>query len=278
MPRIAAYNRHIYIANNPKSYPELQPNMPSLPVVRVFNSAFSPSYLPVAVIFGGTSGIGQAMAEALARYTKGNAHIILIGRNRPAAESIIASFPKPASTESGWRHEFVACDVPLMKNVHAVTSDLLTRLPKINFLVISSGYLSFRGRNETEEGIDEQLAVRYYSRWKLISDLLPALRQANRGGEASKVMSVLDPLRGTPVDSNDFGLRQKYSGMAAAKASLTYMDMGLEVSGRGSTEHRPGILTIHNPRNFPYAIPTSPSPTYSPGSSEQTSSHRIIGQ
>jgi NAD(P)-dependent dehydrogenase (short-subunit alcohol dehydrogenase family) len=202
--------------------------MPSLPAVRAFNAAFSPSYLPVAVFVGGTSGIGQAMAEAFARYTKGNAQIILIGRNRPGAESIIASFPKPASMKSGWRHDFVACDVSLMKNIQMVTSDLLRRLPKINFLVISSGYVSFLGRNETEEGIDQQLALRYYGRWKLISDLLPALREANRLGEASKVMSVLDPLSGAPVDSNDFGLKQKYSGLTAIKASLTYMDLGLE--------------------------------------------------
>ena len=38
------------------------------------NAAYAPNYLPVAVFTGGTSGIGQAMAEAFARYTKGRAH------------------------------------------------------------------------------------------------------------------------------------------------------------------------------------------------------------
>ena len=65
--------------------------MPSISKIRADNAVFSPSYLPVALFVGGTSGIGQAAAEAFARYTKGDAHIIICGRNRAAAESIIAS-------------------------------------------------------------------------------------------------------------------------------------------------------------------------------------------
>jgi NAD(P)-dependent dehydrogenase (short-subunit alcohol dehydrogenase family) len=150
------------------------------------------------------------MVEAFARYTKGNAHIVIVGRNKAAAESILASLPKPSSPQDGWQHEFVPCDASLMKNVGAFTDELLKRIPKINFLVISSGYASISGRKDTEEGIDEQLALRYYGRWKFISDLLPALREANSAGEASHVMSVLDPVNGIPVpDLNDFGLKRK---------------------------------------------------------------------
>ncbi|KAJ7102737.1 hypothetical protein C8R44DRAFT_988112 [Mycena epipterygia] len=204
--------------------------MPSLSSVRASNLTFSPAYLPVAVFIGGTSGIGRGIVEAFARYTKGNAHIIIIGRNRTAAESIIASLPKPP-TESGWQHEFVACDASLMKNIGPAARDLLNRLPKINFLVISSGYLSMLGRNDTEEGIDHMLALRYYGRWKFIHDLLPALREANRRGEDAKAMSVLDPLNSKPVNLNDLGLKIKYSGLSASIVSLTYTDMAMEASG-----------------------------------------------
>lgn len=54
---------------------------------------------PVAVFVGGTSGIGQGMAEAFNRHTKGNAHIVLVGRNRDAAEGIISKM-KSANEES----------------------------------------------------------------------------------------------------------------------------------------------------------------------------------
>ena len=55
--------------------------MPSLSAARSSNELYSPGYPPVAVFVGGTSGIGQAMAEGFARYTKGNARIILVDVN-----------------------------------------------------------------------------------------------------------------------------------------------------------------------------------------------------
>ncbi|KAJ7328729.1 hypothetical protein DFH08DRAFT_786328 [Mycena albidolilacea] len=203
--------------------------MPSLAAAKASNSTFRLAYLPVAVFIGGTSGIGRAMVEAFARYTKGSAHIVIVGRNKTAAESILASLPTPLPPQAGWKHEFIPCDASLMKNIGAFTNELSKRIPKINFLVISSGYCSILGRKDTEEGIDEQLALRYYGRWKLISDLLPALREANSAGEASQVMSVLDPVNGMPVpDFNDFGLKRKYSGATAIRVTITYMDMALE--------------------------------------------------
>jgi NAD(P)-dependent dehydrogenase (short-subunit alcohol dehydrogenase family) len=150
--------------------------MPSLSVARSVTASFAPSYVPVAVFVGGTSGIGRAMAENLARYTKGNAHIILVGRNRNAAESIIHSFPKPNSVETS--HEFIECDATSMKNVDGVTKNLLARLGKINFLILSPGFLSAAGRDETEEGMDKRLALNYYARWKFIRDLMPLMSAA----------------------------------------------------------------------------------------------------
>jgi NAD(P)-dependent dehydrogenase (short-subunit alcohol dehydrogenase family) len=206
--------------------------MPSLSIVRAANAKFAPSYIPVALFVGGTSGIGQAMAEAFARYTKGNAHIIICGRNRAAAESIIASFPKPTVTEDAQRpvHEFVSCDATLMKNVHGVTTDLLARLPKLNFLVLSPGYLSLNGLDETEEGIDRQLALRYYARWKFISELMPLLRNAKDAGEDAKVFSVLAAGLGQEMDMDDLGLKKTFSVMKSMAIPPTYNDLMMEVS------------------------------------------------
>ncbi|KAJ3738372.1 hypothetical protein DFH05DRAFT_1525824 [Lentinula detonsa] len=95
---------------------------PSISAIRTLNASFSPLYLPCAVFIGGTSGVGQGIAEAFIRHTKGNAHIIIIGRNSSAAESIIASFHQPTSPSA--KHEFVSCDVALMKNVQQTTQEL----------------------------------------------------------------------------------------------------------------------------------------------------------
>ncbi|KAF7334711.1 hypothetical protein MVEN_02301800 [Mycena venus] len=200
--------------------------MPSLSAIRTFNAAFSPSYTPVAIFVGGTSGIGRGMAEAFARHTKGNAHIVIVGRNRAAAESILATFPKP--TVSGATHEFVECDVTLMKNVHRVATELRARIPKINFLVLTPGVLTMNGRNETEEGIDRKLAVHYYGRWRFIKDLVPALENAQRDGEDAKVISVLGAGDGGKIDLDDLGLKKNFSLANAAAAAPTYNDLMIQ--------------------------------------------------
>ncbi|KAJ4475088.1 NAD(P)-binding protein [Lentinula aciculospora] len=198
----------------------------SIATIRALNASFSPSYLPCAVFVGGTSGIGQGMAEAFARHTKGNAHIILVGRNSSAAESIIASFPQPTSSSA--KHEFIACDVSLMRNVQQTPQELFSRTSKINFLVLSPGILSLNGREETEEGIDRKMALHYYARWKFIHGLIPALFKAKEAGEDAKVFSVLGAGKGGKVDLDDLGLKKTFSLSAAALQVPTYNDLMTE--------------------------------------------------
>ncbi|GBE88819.1 Oxidoreductase andH [Sparassis crispa] len=214
--------------------------MPSLSAVRAANAAFSPSYIPVAIFVGGTSGIGQGVAEAFARHTHGNAHIILCGRNRAAAEAIIASFPKPTSPSA--LHEFVQCDASRMKNIEATTQELRARLPKVNFLVLSPGIMTMRGRNETPEGIDYKLALHYYARWKFTRDLLPLLAKAKDGGEDAKVLSVLAAGKGGPIDVNDLGLKKTFSLKNAALGATTYNDLMVE----SFAQQQPNIAFTHS--------------------------------
>ncbi|KAF9460999.1 hypothetical protein BDZ94DRAFT_1310971 [Collybia nuda] len=202
-------------------------SVPSLAAVRASNAAFSPSYTPVALFVGGTSGIGQGIAEAFARHTHGNAHIIIIGRNRSAADSIIARFPKPTAT-TGITHEFIQCDVTRMRNVQVVTKELLTRVPKINFLVMTPGIATMKGRDETDEGIDKKLALHYYTRWKFTNDLMPSLLNAKGAGEDAKVMSVMAAGRGGEIDLEDLGLKKTYSLRSNAQAAPTYNDLMMQ--------------------------------------------------
>ncbi|KAF8194450.1 hypothetical protein K438DRAFT_1828009 [Mycena galopus ATCC 62051] len=201
--------------------------MPPLAQVLKSNASFLPKcQKPVALFVGGTSGIGQAMGRRFAEYTKGESHIIIIGRNEPAARATISSFPP---SDSKGTYEFVECDATLMKNVGAVTTSLLARMSKLNFLVLSPGFFTIVApRDETPEGLDRKLALLYYARWKFIYDLMPLLQNASKSSEDAKVYSVLGAGTGGKIDLDDLGLKKRYTALKAAMAAATYTDMMME--------------------------------------------------
>ncbi|KAJ7464976.1 hypothetical protein B0H11DRAFT_2284920 [Mycena galericulata] len=182
--------------------------MPTLAVAEASNAAFSPNYIPVAIVVGGTSGVGHAMAEALAHQTRGRAHIIIIGRNARTAEKILASFPKPEESDFGWAHEFVQCDGESMASVRAVCAELSARLTRINFLVITAGgpaANSLTASRETPEGLDAHLAMRYFMRYIFTKSLLPLLVRAREMGQHAHVMTVLGAGFGITIPKTDLG-------------------------------------------------------------------------
>ncbi|TEB21237.1 hypothetical protein FA13DRAFT_1742246 [Coprinellus micaceus] len=206
---------------------------PSLASLRTSNVEFVGNLQgkPVAVFVGGTSGIGQ-----------GRAHIVIVGRNEAAAKDIISHFPQvPASEQGQWTYEFVKCDATLMKEVKRASSEILSRHPKINYLVMSPGYFTTSGRDESEEGIDKKLAVHYYARWKFTEELLPALKAAKAQGEDARVLTVLAAGKGGKIDVNDLGLKTGFSLRAAAEQSVTYNDYLVE----SFAERNPDITFAH---------------------------------
>ena len=159
--------------------------MAPLAAIRASNLAAASAlpYLPVAVFVGGTAGIGAGMARAFARHRGGNAHIVLVGRNRAAAEEVLASFPPPPQGDGEKaKHEFVECDVSLMKNVRETARQLGERLGRLNYLVMTQGMMTTQGRVETEEGIDRKMALHYYSRWRFTDECARFSRQAKGVG------------------------------------------------------------------------------------------------
>jgi NAD(P)-dependent dehydrogenase (short-subunit alcohol dehydrogenase family) len=202
--------------------------MPSLSNVRASNASYSPSYVPTAVFVGGTSGLGQAMAEIFAEQTGGRANIIIVGRDQSAADKIIARFPSPSNTDGvTFKHEFIYCDATLMKNVHDVAQQIISKVDKINYLVCSIGGLTF-SRKETEEGNEASLALRVYARFKFFHELLPLVQKAKDAGEDAKMMSILGAGEGGPVDLEDMELTN-FSMTRGNAHSGTYTDIMIKV-------------------------------------------------
>ncbi|KAF9449429.1 NAD(P)-binding protein [Macrolepiota fuliginosa MF-IS2] len=217
--------------------------MPSLSAIKAANAEYQPSYLPVAVVVGGTAGIGKCTAQLLAHLLNGRVHIVIVGRNEAAARAIIATMPNPPDgvTSDEERYEFIPCDVTSMKNIHHLADTLRERLPKINYLILSAGGFSVKRWEETEDELDKKLASRYYSRWALTNDLLPLLRKAQGVGEDAKVMSILGAGQASAVDVEDLGLKKSFTGLKAMMRSIPYNDLMMAEFA----ERNPEISFIH---------------------------------
>ncbi|KAF9026822.1 NAD(P)-binding protein [Hymenopellis radicata] len=212
--------------------------MPSLVDARASNATFKPSYIPVAVFVGGTSGVGEAMAKALSSYLGGKLHLFIVGRNRAAAEKTFASLPRP----EGVTREFLHCDALLMRNIVATSDELKSRVDKINFLVLSAGYFRVTGRDETSEGLDKLLVMRYYNRFKFAKELLPLLKVARDRGEDAQLMTVLGTgMMNIGVDRDDLGLRKNYRWWKGAMKPCVYNDVMVEEFAK----QNPGIGFMH---------------------------------
>ncbi|KIM28298.1 hypothetical protein M408DRAFT_41713, partial [Serendipita vermifera MAFF 305830] len=195
------------------------------------NEQYHPATRPVGLFLGGTSGIGQAMAQQLAQQTNGRAQIILLGRNQAAADQIISSFPKtpagtPPNDES--KYSFIKVDATSMAQIREVTSKLSKELDKVNFIVVSPGVLTMNGRDETSEGIDRKMACNFYARFRFIYDLAPLVQKAAESGEKTGVMSVFAAGNGSAVDLDDLGLAKGFTLRKAHDHVVTYKDAAFE--------------------------------------------------
>ncbi|KAG8769428.1 hypothetical protein FRC16_006705 [Serendipita sp. 398] len=206
--------------------------MPSVEFAEKVVASYRPSYIPNAVFIGGTSGIGRAMLEALAKQTQGRVNLWIVGRNKTVAEEIIASIPSlPLPEPEGsmatpcFTREFVRCDVSLLGNIQTMTQELLRQTErKINILVITSGK-AMLSRVETADGLDLQMMLRYYSRFKMIEDLVPALENAHALGQDARVMTVLAAGIGLKVPIDDLDLKKWYNYLKVHMLTGVYNDV-----------------------------------------------------
>ncbi|TRM63079.1 hypothetical protein BD626DRAFT_457271 [Schizophyllum amplum] len=217
--------------------------MPSLTAVQEFNaSVSSASKCPVGVFVGGTSGIGRGMARAFARHHKGNARLIIIARNKVAADELIASLPSPAKDLS----EFIHCEASLMRNNDTACAQLAKRdVEKINYLVLSVGELVAHKRELTEEGLDRNLATIFFGRFRWIQNLAPMLDRAAESGEEAKVMTIARGGKGGPINWDDLDVNNNALSRMGAELP-TYIDLSL----RAFAKRHPIVAFTHSYPGF----------------------------
>lgn len=157
-----------------------------------------------ALVVGGTAGIGTKAIFKLSNFimniirtglgvarqvaTKIDAHVTIAGRNASKGSEI-------CSEAEHKNIYFKRIDASLMKDVKRFCKEFATESTgPLNLLVLSQGQISARWKS-TLEGIDENLALNYYSRMLIIREL----RDSNTLAPDAIVISVLNSKMGDPT-------------------------------------------------------------------------------
>jgi len=72
------------------------------------------------------------------------------------------------------------------------------------------------------------MSLHFYSRWKFVDELIPLLKKAEEEGQEVRVMSVLSPGSGGPLDADNLGVKKKYTFSESRKHTTTYNDLMVE--------------------------------------------------
>jgi uncharacterized protein len=176
----------------------------------------------VAVVTGGSSGIGAAIARTLARR---GWRLVLLARGEERLREVAG--------EVGAEHE--ACDVADRVEVERVAAAVLERHPAIGLLVNNAGIAGRGGFLDLEpEQIEQLIRTNYLGSVWCLRAFLPAL-QAGAPADVVNIASVAGTIAA--------GHSGPYSASKHAQLAFS-RSVGVELAGSGITVHtiNPGFI------------------------------------
>ena len=192
-----------------------------------------------AIFTGATQGIGLATLKAFATHIP-KPRAIIVGRNRQRFKD---ELHKLASLNSSGEFIFLEAEVSLIKAIDAVCVEIkqLLASESADLLCMSQGYAPLEGREYTSEGLDKAMALVYFSRMRMIQNLI----DSNVLKPTAKVVSVLAGARENKLFEDDLALDRNYSilnlrGHFATLTTLSHDDLAIRNSEMGFVHVFPG--------------------------------------
>ena len=139
-----------------------------------------------ALITGGTSGIGRAVADKLAQ---SGVHVMVVGRNAQRGEKTIAEIRK-----AGAKADFIASDLRDAASARAVAKKAVELGGgHVDILVNNAGVFPFGLTHEmTEASFDEVYALNVKAPYFLVAELAPLMAQRGKGAIVNVSTMVAD--------------------------------------------------------------------------------------
>ncbi len=177
----------------------------------------------LAIVTGGTSGIGYETALAVA---KAGARVIIASRNDKRGADAIASIRRAHKRAAV---EFRLLDTARLSSVRKFAKDWQREQRRIDILVLNAGIAAVPNREETEDGFERQLATNYLGHFALTGLLLPHIEPSAQ----SRIVAVASIAhRHARIHFDDLQLKNYHSGKAYNRSKLAILMFGLELDRR----------------------------------------------
>ncbi|MCJ1391815.1 hypothetical protein MMC18_004682 [Xylographa bjoerkii] len=203
--------------------------MVNIKYVRISNGSLATKAPGMVGLFiGATSGSGRGTLKQFAKHA--TATKAYISSATPMLEELARLNPQGT-------FEFLETEIFLIRNMGKICSEITSKETKVDLIVMSTGYLTFAGRQDSDEGIDTLAALSYYIRIRAVYNLLPLLNAS----PSPRVVAILAGGTEGAVDLTDLELRKKHSLIAAAGLSATQTLFALEELAKTN----PSISFVH---------------------------------
>lgn len=160
--------------------------------------------MKTAVITGGNSGIGKAVAVELA---KKEYRVIIHGRDESKTKSAEEEIKRLSGNSNV---ESIAKDVSTISGMKDLVEAVRMKTNSVEALVLSTGVI-LPDYHVTADGLEKGFAIQYLSRFAVTQGLMKELTQGN----ARIVMVVAPVIKGAKIHFDDVALRKKFTMVRA---------------------------------------------------------------
>ncbi len=180
----------------------------------------------IALVTGGTDGIGKAIARVLAQAGIG---VVAVGSN---AEKGAAAVRELRQTSGNDDIDFLGADLSLIRNVDVLAAEISKRWPRLHYLVLCAGIV--RGQHTlTPEGIETNFAINYLSRFVLIERLLANLAAQGLADQVARILVISGAAQDGKIQYDDVNLTGRFGVLRAVSQFCEANDvLALELARR----------------------------------------------
>lgn len=163
----------------------------------------------IAIITGGTGGVGFADAKALA--SKG-AKVILLGRNPQKGKEAVSKINQMYKDAEV---SFYSVDLGNLAEVKSFGKKMCQQLDRLDILINNAGVMMPKQRTLTSDGFELQFGTNYLAHFALTSELLPLLKKT----KGARVVTLGTLPGNFSIDFENLQAEKSYSAWTAYNQS-----------------------------------------------------------